>query len=166
MASTSPTARGRFAGGDPAYLRDVQYRDPSRLTVRATLHQRYGTAPEPWFPWVVSQVGWPSSGDVLEVGCGPGWLWVEAHDAVPAELRLTLTDLSLGMVTTARERVLASSTVHLVAAGSANVQALPFTDAAFDVAIANHMLYHAPDPAVAVRELARVLRPGGVLVSA
>lgn len=47
-----------------------------------------------------------------------------------------------------------------------DVQALPQGDDSFDVAIANHMLYHVPDPDLALSELARVLRPGGILVAA
>ncbi|KAK3332276.1 S-adenosyl-L-methionine-dependent methyltransferase [Cercophora scortea] len=40
---------------------------------------------------------------------------------------------------------------------------LPFATASFDTVIANHMLYHVDDPAAAVAELCRVLRPGGRL---
>jgi SAM-dependent methyltransferase len=47
----------------------------------------------------------------------------------------------------------------------ADVQALPFADGSFDVAVAAWMLYHVPDLDRAVSELARVLRPGGRLVA-
>jgi SAM-dependent methyltransferase len=52
-----------------------------------------------------------------------------------------------------------------VAARVADVCALPFADASFDVVLAMHMLYHAPDPDRAVAEIARVLRPGGVAIA-
>ena len=48
---------------------------------------------------------------------------------------------------------------------SRDVQALPFADGAFDVAVAAWMLYHVPDLDRALAELARVLRPGGRLVA-
>jgi SAM-dependent methyltransferase len=42
---------------------------------------------------------------------------------------------------------------------------LPFAADSFDVVVANHMLYHVPDPRLAVAELARVVRPDGVLMA-
>jgi SAM-dependent methyltransferase len=52
-----------------------------------------------------------------------------------------------------------------VAAHVGDVQELPFSDGEFDVAVANHMLYHVPDVDRGLAELARVLRPGGRLVA-
>jgi SAM-dependent methyltransferase len=159
-------------GGNPSerndqrYLRDVQYKDPVKLTARADLHVKYRTAPVAWVPWLVAQLDWPSAGDILEVGCGPGWLWAEGAAALPHGMRLTLTDLSNGMVDVARERALALAQFEAVEARVADAQTLPFGDHAFDVVVANHMLYHVPDPARAVAECARVLRPDGVLMAA
>ena len=45
----------------------------------------------------------------------------------------------------------------------ADAAALPFEDGAFDLVIAMHMLYHLPDPAAGIAEMARVLKPGGFL---
>jgi SAM-dependent methyltransferase len=156
----------RFAGGDQRYLRDVQYHDAGKLTARARLHQRYRTAAQPWFPWLASQIDWPSPAEVLEVGCGPGWMWIEAAQELPAGLRLMLSDLSPGMVEAARQRVSAGGRLSAVTGTVADAQRLPFADGSFDVVVANHMLYHVPDPTLAVSELARVLRPDGWLLAA
>jgi SAM-dependent methyltransferase len=158
--------RDAFAGGDQVYLRDVQYRDSSRLAARASLHVKYGTAPVAWFPWVATQVGWSARARVLDVGCGAGWLWAEASAHLPSGLDLTLTDLSYGMVAEALERVRGLGRHRNVVGRVSDVQALPFPAGTFDVVIANHMLYHVPDPARAVAELARVVTPGGLLVVA
>jgi SAM-dependent methyltransferase len=157
--------RSAFAGGDQAYLRDVQYRDSSRLAARASLHVKYGTAPVAWFPWVATQISWPVGARVLEVGCGAGWLWAEASAHLPSGLHLTLTDLSPGMVAEALARVGGLGRHRRVDGRVADAQALPFAAASFDIVVANHMLYHVPDPRLAVSELARVVRPAGVLMA-
>jgi SAM-dependent methyltransferase len=148
------------------YLRDVQYGDDERLKARANIHLKYSTATTRWFPWLASQIDWPPRGDVLEVGCGPGWLWAEAGDVVANDLRLTLTDLSPAMVRLAGDRVRSATSLHVVDERVADVQNLPFADGSFDVVVANFMLYHAPDPSRAVAEIARVLRPEGCLLAA
>jgi ubiquinone/menaquinone biosynthesis C-methylase UbiE len=93
---------------------------------------------------------------ILEVGCGWGDLaeWVVRETGA----ELVAVDLSPHMVELARER--------RVEARVGDVQALPFEDGAFDVAIAAWMLYHVPDLDRGIAELARVLRPGGRLVVA
>lgn len=102
----------------------------------------------------------------MEVGCGPGWLRAEAADVVAQGLQLTLSGLSPAMVQLAGERVRSSTSIQVVDERVADVQNLPFADGSFDVVVANFMLYHAPDPPVAVQEIARVLRPGGRLLAA
>jgi SAM-dependent methyltransferase len=93
---------------------------------------------------------------VLEVGCGTG----EFAERMARELdvELVAVDISARMVELTAARG--------IDARVADVQALPFEDAEFDVAVANWVLYHAPDVDLAIRELARVLRPGGRLVAA
>jgi ubiquinone/menaquinone biosynthesis C-methylase UbiE len=156
--------KDKFTGGDQNYLRETQYRDPSRLTARADLHAKYGTAEVRWFPWMAGQIEWPTDGEILEVGCGPGWLWTETASQLPNRLRLVLTDLSAGMVQAALDRV---SRVFATTTGcEADAQRLPFRDGAFHLILANHMLYHVPWPGLAVGEFARTLQPGGALVAA
>jgi ubiquinone/menaquinone biosynthesis C-methylase UbiE len=146
------------------YLREVQYRDSSNLAARANLHARYSTAAVPWFSWVARQVTWSHTARVLEVGCGPGWLWEQARADLPDELVVTLTDLSSGMLGEALTRV--SPYFHAVHGAAVDAGCLPFAEASFDVVLANHMLYHVAQPALAVRELARVSRHSGTLVAA
>ena len=151
-------------GSDPEYLRDTQYRDPSNLQARIALVAKYTQAAEPWYPWLARRFEWPVNGDVLEVGCGPGLFWPHIASLLP-RIHLTLTDLSDGMVATAADTLRAVPNVDVADARACNAQVLPFADASFDVAVANHMLYHVPNPEDAARELARVLRPDGVLLA-
>jgi SAM-dependent methyltransferase len=157
---------GRVNGAGQAYLRDVQYRDSSRLAARARLHVKYGTAAVAWFPWLATQVPWPREARVLEVGCGAGWMWSEAAARLPGDIDLTLTDLSEGMVAEAVERVASLGRYGRTAGRVADVQELPFPPGVFDVVMANYVLHHVPDVGSALVEMARVLRPGGVAVVA
>ena len=152
-------------GIDRVYLRESQYKDPSNLNARIALHAKYTQADEPWYPWLVGRIDWPAGAEVLEVGCGTGALWANVAPLLP-DLRLTLTDLSDGMLAAAERAVSPLTNIELTEARPCDVQELPFPDGAFDVAVANHMLYHVPDPLLAAAELARVLRPGGVLLAA
>jgi SAM-dependent methyltransferase len=156
----------RVAGSAQAYLRDVQYRDSSRLAARARLHVKYGTASVAWFPWLATQVDWPTEARVLEVGCGAGWMWAEAAARLPGDLDLTLTDLSSGMVTEAIERVGSLGRYRRTTGRVADAQELPFRSGSFDIVVANYVLHHVPDTRRAVGEMARVLSPHGTLVVA
>jgi SAM-dependent methyltransferase len=156
----------RVAGNAQAYLRDVQYRDSSRLAARARLHVKYATAPVAWFPWLATQLEWPSDACVLEVGCGAGWMWAEAAARLPSDIDLTLTDLSTGMVVEATERVAGLGRYRRTSGRVADVQELPFRAGCFDVVVANYVLHHVPDAPRGIAEMARVLRPDGTLVVA
>ena len=160
----APMPRLEGLGSNPDYLRDTQYQDPSNLQARMALVGKHTQGAEPWYPWLATRFEWPEDGDVIDVGCGPGVLWTNIADLLP-RLRLTLADLSDGMVATAVNAVEVLPHIELVEARSCDAQALPFANTSFDVAVANHMLYHVPRPADAVRELARVLREDGVLLA-
>lgn len=145
---------------DPQYLKNDQYKDGKNLNARLTIHERFSTNPYGWFRWVFdSLTKLPASANILELGCGPGFLWKENADRVPAGWSITLSDLSPGMLDAAWR--------NLVVTGRAfqfqeiDAQAIPFEDETFDAVIANHMLYHVPDRAKAIAEVKRVLKPGG-----
>ncbi len=105
---------------------------------------------------------WNGAVEVLEVGTGTGRFWT--NQVTPRSAALTLTDLSPGMVRAATD-LARSEGYESVVGRECDVQDLPFDDASFDVVVANHMLYHVPDPDLAVGELARVLRAEGVLLA-
>ena len=165
MVSTEPPGRPTSAGIDTEYLRDHQYKDPTNLHARVALHAKHTVAEQPWFDWVAAQLDWPQGCDLLEVGCGSGLLWANIASILP-ELHLTLTDISEGMLDAARQAVAPFEHLDLVDTRTCDAQELPFDDDSFDVVVANHMLYHVPDRPRAIAELARVLRPDGVLMTA
>jgi SAM-dependent methyltransferase len=99
------------------------------------------------------------------VGCGEGRLW-EASPRLLAGTPITLVDLSAGMVAAAVDRIGRLVPGPVAVGAVADVEQLPFPDRSFDAIVANHMLYHASDPASAVAEIARLLGPDGLLVAA
>lgn len=149
---------------DVAHLRDVQYRDSSNLAKRAGLHVAYRTAPQLAFDWLSAMIPWPADGDVLDVGCGAGYLWEHASQVVPDGVRLTLSDLSPGMVDEAVVRATATGRFAQVTGQVADARSLPFAEASFDLAVSTYALYHVLGPADAVREMARVMCDGGLFV--
>ncbi len=151
---------------EPRHLRDEQYRDSGNLGARMALHERFSTAKEGWPRWVFGQVGLTAGLRVLELGCGPGRLWIENADRLPAGLALTLADQSRGMVREAVSGLRVAAPALTPQASQLDAQALPFRDACFDVIIANHMLYHVADLSGTLGEIRRVLRPGGRLYAA
>lgn len=148
---------------DPERMLRAQYATPGNLAARLALHQRFGTNAYPFPRWVFDRVLAERPRRVLEVGCGPATLWAANLDRIPRGLELELTDGSAGMVEAARAAV--AGRIPGVALREALVDALPFEAGRFDLVLANHMLYHAPDLSRAVRELARVLEEGGVLLA-
>ena len=97
-------------------------------------------------------------GDVLDVGSGDG---AAASALAPYCRTLTCIDTSSRMIEAAQERL---SRFKHVRAQVADVHALPFESASFDAVLVFHTLTYAKHPARALKECARVLRPGGRLV--
>lgn len=136
-----------------------QYRDATNLNARVQLHERFSTNQYGWHPWVFDQLEVQPSGQVLEVGCGPGLLWQQNLDRIPEGWEITLGDFSPGMLAEARRNLSnAGRPFHF---RQVDAQDIPFPDASFDAVIANHMLYHVPDRDRALREVRRVLRSDG-----
>ena len=151
---------------DQHHLKTQQYKDAANLTARSSLHERFSTNSIGWFAWVFEQLaGLPEPSRILELGCGPAWLWRHNRERIPAGWRIVLSDLSPGMVDRARadlsERGRTQFEFDVI-----DAQALPYADTSFEAVVANHMLYHVPDRPQAFSEIRRVLKPGGQLFAA
>lgn len=152
-------AEPRFTNRD--YLVNEQYKDSSKFNARVRVHALYSTSPQGWNQWLFEQMEMPDGARVLEVGCGPGNLWRQNANKLKSDWRVTLTDLSPGMVEENRGNMASLPPIFTYA--SVDVLALPFPDASFDCVLAMHMLYHVPDRPAGIREIWRVLKPGGRL---
>jgi SAM-dependent methyltransferase len=142
-----------------AYLLSEQYHNASNLSARMQLHERFSVSAERWHRWVFDRLTPGPDARVLEIGCGPGMLWKENVERIPAGWDVTLSDFSPGMLDDARRNLHASE--HPFRFEVVDAQAIPFADASFDIVVANHMLYHVPDRPRAFAEIRRILRPDG-----
>jgi SAM-dependent methyltransferase len=99
----------------------------------------------------------PRGARVLEAGCGHGRISQVLLEHF--EIRLFSTDLSQAMLEASQAAV-----AGVEARSRADVLRLPFADASFDVVLCSGVLMHVANQAIALSELARVLRPGGQMV--
>ncbi|MEY4510139.1 MAG: hypothetical protein RLZZ450_2261 [Pseudomonadota bacterium] len=98
------------------------------------------------------------AGEVLDVGAGDGTV---AELIAPRCRRYVCLDLSPKLLTAARSRLCDEAPVSLV---RGDMHALPFADARFELVLLFNVLAYADDPARALDEAQRVVKPGGELV--
>ncbi len=97
---------------------------------------------------------------VLDAGCGPGSITLGLAAAVTPGMVVGI-DVEPSQVEKARALAVQRSVTN-VRFEVANVYDLPFPDGSFDAALANTVLQHLREPVRALKELRRVLRPGGI----
>lgn len=96
---------------------------------------------------------------VLDVGCGTGNL---TRHLLALGAHVTAADLSPGLLAEVAKRF--AGTGRLETQRLNGVDLRPLADASFDLVIAYSVLHHVPDYAALVRDMARVVRPGGLLM--
>lgn len=130
-----------------------EYRSLGPLQTRILTHQRHSERPNDPDLDVLRALRLSPAEGLLDVGSGTGEflrrLRAEGHTG-----RLCAIDASQAAVD-------AAGAVQGVEALRGDAQALPYPDASFDAVTARHMLYHVPDPVLAIEQARRVLRAGG-----
>jgi SAM-dependent methyltransferase len=99
--------------------------------------------------------------DLLDVGCGPGTITADLAALVG---RVTAVETAPAALDAARAEVAARGATN-VSFAVGDVQALDLADGSFDVVHAHQVLQHVGDPVGALREMARVCRPGGLVAA-
>lgn len=139
----------------------IQYANADNFNDRVALGRRFNTNKYGFSRWVFDHIHFPPQAKVLELGCGPAYLWKSNLDRLPDDASFLLTDFSEGMLEDAKRNLAMHS--DLVDFAVVNAQQIPYPDSSFDIVIANHMLYHVPDRKKALSEIYRVLKSDGVL---
>lgn len=140
-----------------------QYHTARNLNTRISIHEKYSTNRQPFGDWIMSHYEIKAGSRILELGCGTGDMWKNKLSLLNNGSHLTLTDFSSGMLETAKERIGASANVDFKVV---DIQNISYEDNAFDIVIANMMLYHVPDLDKGLSEVRRVLKPDGVFYCA
>lgn len=144
---------------DPDFLLAAEYNGASKLNTRIEIQDHFGGGTESWFRWLYDRLRLPWPCLILELGSGPGTLWLENSDRIPCGWFIILSDLSTRMLEQARQ------TLHRrqFTFATVDVAAIPFAAGQFDAVIANGLFDHVPERKRAFAEIQRVLKPGGFL---
>ena len=144
--------------------------DSKRQYVRglfATIADRYdlitvllsGGLDRRWKAQLVATISWSNNQRVLDLACGTG----DIAFAVAAKgSRVVGLDITHRMLQLAAGKLQTSQRVSFV---TGDMMALPFPDASFDVITTGYGLRNVPDLGGALREMCRVLRPGGRMLA-
>ncbi|MEU0809649.1 class I SAM-dependent methyltransferase [Streptomyces sp. NPDC005970] len=139
------------AVADRELLAQSAYSDGRHLSARQSLYR--WQQPRYDLPGIVAEELADTRGTVVDIGCGNGKFVSRLHKDRP-DLRVVGMDVSEGILADVEKPVLV-----------ADAQALPLAEGTADAVLAPHMLYHVRDVPAAVQELARVLRPRGVVIA-
>jgi ubiquinone/menaquinone biosynthesis C-methylase UbiE len=115
---------------------------------------------EPYAVDLVNRIDLRQVKNVLEIASGTGRVTKHLSEKLPLGAKLTATDLNLGMIALAAQRI----TNENIDWHTADMQALPFEDNVFDLVVCQFGIMFPPDRVKALKEIRRVLKPGGQLV--
>lgn len=110
-----------------------------------------------WAPVICDAAGVAAGQRVLDVACGTGIVARTAANLISGDGTVVGVDANPAMLAVARRVCPDIDFRH------GDATALPFPDASFDAALCQMALMFFPDPAKALREMARVVKPGGRL---
>lgn len=116
-----------------------------------------------WRRFLVSRVRVSEDESVLDVATGTAAVAIEL--ARRTGCRVVGLDQSAEMLAAGRERVAAAGLAGRIELVDGRAEALPFPDASFAALTFTYLLRYVEDPGAALRELARVVRPGGTIAS-
>jgi len=116
-----------------------------------------------WRRFLVSRIDADEGDRILDVATGTGAVAIELARHTGAHI--VGIDQSLQMLAAARERVARAGLSSRIELVEGRAESLPFADGSFSALSFTYLLRYVVDPVATMRELARVVRPGGVVAS-
>ncbi|MET8283540.1 class I SAM-dependent methyltransferase [Micromonospora sp. NPDC005174] len=108
--------------------------------------------------WILSWISRTvPNGVIVDLGCGTGRI---AHELASVERRVIAIDRSQQMLAQASATLPADSTALL----RCDARMVPVADGSVDAVVCSGVLHHIPDWPDAIREMSRILRPGGTMI--
>ncbi len=132
------------------------YATDANLRVEDETHAKYAVPNCDLVNWALDTLVWRADDAVLDIGCGRGKHYAQLIDRAP-DITYFALDLSPYML---RNHPAESGRLAL-----GDALQLPYVDDAFDVVMANHVLYHLQDVDRGLDEIKRVLKPGGKMLA-
>ena len=117
-----------------------------------------------WRRFAVSQIKFAESGSILDVATGTGDVALEIAAQTPDSVRIIGVDFAREMVELGREKVKHSPYAGRIILDVAPCEAIPFPEASFDSVTIAFGIRNVVDRAQGLREMRRVLKPGGRVV--
>lgn len=115
---------------------------------------------------IIAMAGITPGQRVLDIGTGTGVVALEAVRAAGVGGSCVGIDLSEKMLASAKANARLAGLAERIEFKGMDAESLHFEAASFDVVVSLFALLHFPDPAIALKEMFRVLKPGGALVVA
>jgi ubiquinone/menaquinone biosynthesis C-methylase UbiE len=137
------------------------YQDPSDLTLRQNIQDRYGSRPMEWQRWLFDRFRFSPMANILELGSGAGRLWTKNEDRIPSGWQVTLSDYVFPMVTEAQQRLRSLS--HPFHFALIDAHHLPFHPGLFDGVVADGLFDLLQDLKQVMEEIFQILKIGGCL---
>ncbi len=98
--------------------------------------------------------------NVLELACGTGRVTNHLAEFLPSKASLTATDINPGMISVAQKRITSPN----IKWETADISNLPYDDNSFDLIVCQFGIMFVPEKVNALKEIYRVLQPGGKLI--
>ena len=119
-----------------------------------------------FLPFLTKQCGLDFQGRILEIGAGAAWFSAELSK-LPAVTEVVATDFSPRLLKEQAPRIfkLLQAAAHKITRTPGDFHQLDFPDRHFDFVVCSAVLHHAVDMVQALREVKRVLNPGGRFVA-